>query len=171
MLFATTHADPGYLGDCYSVSSTDSQGNPNPAYDPGAYLNDTDIWGAIITRTAALSAPYLFAYLYGCNGASNPSTIAADFGFPQSSSDDRAFLGYAAAVAVTQENTNFAVQTWQYLMQGQTVDTATRQAAVDFHIQPWPNLNFYTTTVVWGDLNMTLHGKVYNWVSGPTWYR
>jgi len=165
VFFATTHADPGYLGDCYSVSSSD------PNYDPGAYLNDTDIRGAIRTRTTALSAPYLFAYLYGCNGASDPTTIAADFGFSQTSSDDRAFLGYAAPVAVTQQNTNFAVQVWHYLMQGQTVNYAADQATYAFKIQPWPDHNSYTTTVIWGDPNMTLHGKVYNWVSGPTWYR
>ncbi len=165
VFFAVTHAAPGALGDCYSVSGTD------PAYDPGAYLHDADIQGAIATRTTALSAPYLFAYLYGCNGASDPTTIAADFGFSQTSSDDRAFLGYAADIAVTQQNTNFAVQVWHDLMQGQTLDAARTEAASDYHIQPWPYLNSNTTTVIWGDPNMTLHGKVYNWTSGPTWYR
>ena len=171
VFFATTHADPGALGDCYSVSQFDAQGNPNPAYDPAAYLHDADIQGTITARTTALSAPYLFAYLYGCNGASDPTTVAADFGFPQSSGDDRAFLGYAADIAVTQENTNFAVQVWHDLMQGLTLDAARTEAASDYHIQPWPNHNSNTTTVIWGDSNMTLHGKVYNWTSGPTWYR
>ncbi len=173
VFFAATHADPGYLGDCYSVSGTDAQGNPNPAYDPGAYLNDTDIQGAITTRTTALSAPYLFVFLHGCDSGGSTS-LPSDFGIATiSSSDDRAYVGYGAAIIVNQENTNFAVKTWYYLMQGLTVDKATGQASFDFPIQAYSSTGNGGTTgpAVYGDSNMTLHGKVYNWTSGPVWYR
>jgi hypothetical protein len=58
-----------------------------------------------------------------------------------------------------------------FSMQGQTLDYATTKAATFYKIQPWPDYNSNTTTTIWGDPNMTLHGKVYKWVSGPTWYR
>lgn len=164
VFFSATHADPGYLGDCYSLADSNI----------AAYLNDKDIQGAIATRTAALSAPYLFVFLHGCDSGGNTG-LADDFGV--TSQTDTGFVGFGAAISVSQHNTDFTVDAWQYLMQGKKLLDVLSAAAGDYPVQAYinpatsPQNSGTTIPVPRGDNNTTLYGKVYNWVSGPTWYR
>lgn len=91
--------------------------------------------------------------------------------------DDRAEVGYNLSIVTNQQNTNFAVRTWQLLLAGEKVLDAERDAAATYPLQQWldyntPPSNSKTVPVlVSGDPTMTLSGKVYQWVSGPTWYK
>ena len=142
--------------------------------DLSTYLVDSDITGAINTRTTVLSAPYLFVFLHGCDSGGNIG-LANDFGV--TSSNDTGFVGFGAAIYVSQHNTNFTVDAWQYLMQGKKLLDTLNAAATDYPVQAFqnpqtpPQNSGTTIPVPRGDNNMTLYGKVYNWVSGPTWYR
>jgi hypothetical protein len=165
--FAATHSEQGELGDCYSTPTSDLA---------TTYLFDADIQGAIAIRTTALYPPYLFAHIHGCNGGGS-SALANDFGIASASSDDRACVAYDATIVVNQQNTNFALLMWQLLLSGEKVSDAVKDALATYKVQVWQDFNIppdnqhVTIPKIYGDSTMTLHNKVYSWVSGPTWYR
>ena len=166
VFFTATHSNHGLFGDCYSTTTS----------DVSTYLFDADVQSAIAARTSTYAPPYLFVYIHGCDGGGSP-TLANDFGIATTSSDDRACAGYGATIVVNQQNTNFVVDMWHHLLGGDTLDDATFLAGRANPVQLYrgPNTppdNAHTTApVIYGDKTMTLHNKVYQWVSGPTWYK
>ncbi len=144
----------------------------NQSFDPSSTAQNprNDVAEAVASKSVN-PPPYNFVYLDVCNGGLNID-FANGFGI-SASSTDQAFIGWAGVVADNSVNLQWTGRLYNALASGETLQAsiATADTADPTHNVPLDlNTNSPCPRPVTGDLNMTLHGTVYQGTTG-SWFK
>jgi len=148
----------------------------NQSFDPSSTAQNprNDIAEAVAAK-GVNPPPYNFVYLDICNGGYD-SEFANGFGLSESGTTDRAFFGWNGWVDDSGFNQNWTTYLYSFLQGGETLNKAIMDADMSPNGRPVDNnmndASYHSKCpyLLGGDGAMTLHGTVYQGVTG-SWFK
>jgi hypothetical protein len=144
----------------------------NQSVDPSStQASPRDDVAEAVAKKNVTIPPYNFIYMDLCNGALNPE-FSNGFGILMGSTD-RAFLGWSGVVADNNANLQWTGRLYVALASGSTLKASIAAADTTDPTSGVPiDVNTHSPCLrpVTGDLNMTLHGTVYQGTTG-SWFK